>query len=123
MNMNVSTFSEKCARGHRCNAARSLALYLVVLEGEVLQIGGGVAFDRVQAVVEHGDDLRQLGLSPCGGGGSLAEGAVQGGHAASLTLGQGRAAPVVHVPGGAHVPVQGALITPDTHTRHTQARR
>lgn len=113
----------------------SSALYLVILEGQMLQVGCGVALDRVKAVVEHGDDLGQLGLPPCGGHWALVEGAVQRGHAASLAHGQGcPTAPVVHVPGSAHVPIKGALITPEAQAQtqtqtqmsmhtHTQSKR
>lgn len=86
--------------------------YFVIFIGEMLQECSCVALDRVQSVVEHGDDFWQLWLSPASGG-TLSESAVQRSHAASFTLGQrGSASPVVHVRWTAHVAIQGSLITP-----------
>lgn len=38
--------------------------YLIIFECEMLEEGGSISLDRVQTIVQHGDDLRQLWLSP-----------------------------------------------------------
>lgn len=57
--------------------------HLIVFECEMLEEGGSVGLDRVQTVVQHGDDLRQLRLSPWTGR-TLPQRAVQWSHAPPL---------------------------------------
>lgn len=90
--------------------------YFIVLVGEMLQVGRCVAPDGVQPVVQHGDDLWQLWLTPASGAGTrtFPQSAVQRGHAAPLPLRQwGSGSPVVLVPWAAHVAIQRALVTPE----------
>lgn len=70
-------------------------LNLVVFVAQVLQVGSGVGLDRVNGMPQHGDDLREVGISPTRvladavyGGRAPAAHPVQTGHAPPLRLGQ-----------------------------------
>lgn len=70
-------------------------LNLVVFVAQVLQVGSGVGFDRVDRVPQHGDDLWEVRISPTGvltdavyGWRAPATHPVQTGHAPPLWLGQ-----------------------------------
>ncbi len=87
--------------------------YLFVLKSEMLQVRCSVAFDRVQAVVEHSNDFRKLRLPPWCGGGAFTKSTVQWRHAASLSLSQrSSSSPIIHITSSTHVTIQSALIWP-----------
>lgn len=74
-----------------------ILLDFVVFIAQVLQVGGGIGFDGVNWVAQHGDDLGKVWVTPAwvladavDGGRASATHAVQTGHAASLRLGQRR---------------------------------
>lgn len=74
-----------------------ILLDFVIFVAQVLQVGGGVGLDRVNRVAQHGDDLREIWVTPArvladavDGRRTPASHAVQAGHAASLRLCQGR---------------------------------
>lgn len=78
----------------------------------MLEEGGCIGLDRVQAIVQHSNDLRQLRLSPrCGR--SLPQGAVQRRHASPLHC-HGNT-PCVRV-NSSHVTVQ-SIFTAPAHCR------
>lgn len=94
--------------------------YFIILIGEVLQVSSCIAPDGVQPVVEHGNDLWQLWLTPAAGAGTFPQSAVQWRHAPSFTLGQRcPSPPIVHVPWTAHIAIQGAFVAPVEGGRRT----
>lgn len=82
-------------------------LYLVIFECEVLEEGSSVGLDRVQAVIQHGNNLRKLWLSPRSR--RFSQCAVQRSHASSLHC--HRDGPGVWL-NAAYVTVQSVLAAP-----------